>query len=267
MSDASNNALQVLSAGDVQSGLALSLEAVHETPNDWHCHYSLGMCLRHLKYYSDACDAYENSLKLDHNQPSVLLALSIARQLNAELGQSVIAAKRAIEIDPEYYLAYNTLGMTRKLQGEFEFASLSYDVGAKMLARSIMKTFVNNQDSPSFPCGETTFNLWANYTLDSALFNVMSSGLERMLIPSTVSAEIYNNDSDYGGYFWTDVTDVDRKMGRLFLPNFFNTMFYRLKLEPAFRTFIGNRYTVLKALNQDDEAEKHLCEVEELSQI
>ena len=35
----------------------------------------------------------------------------------------------------------------------------------------------------------------------------------------------------------------------------------------AFRTFLGNRYTVLKALGQDEEAEKHLYEAEELSEV
>jgi tetratricopeptide (TPR) repeat protein len=267
MSYASNNALQILNSGDVQRGLELAIDAVDQTPNDWHCHYAVGIGLRHLKRYPEACNAYENALKFDHNQPPVLLALAIARQLNEQFDESVVAAKRAIEIDPDYYLAYNTLGMTRKLQGEFEYASLNYETGAKTLTRGIVKTLVNSFDSPLFSVGETRFNLWLQYALESAVFNASSAGLNRILTPSAELAVRDSYTSEYGGYFWSDVTDVDGKLGRLFLPNFFSTMFYRLKNEPAFRTFLGNRYTVLKALGQDEEAEKHLYEAEELSEV
>jgi tetratricopeptide (TPR) repeat protein len=265
MSDASDNALHIFNTGNIQRALALAIKSVDENPNDWHCHYAVGICLRHLKYFSRACDAYENSLKLDQNQPSVLLALAIARQLNDQLDQSVVAAKRAIELDPDFYLAFNTLGMTRKLQGEFEFASLNYETGAKILARRIMKTLVNSQESPQLPDGETKFNLWVQYAMDSAVFNGISSGVERVFFSTAEAIESGVLVSKYGGCFWADVKDAEGKVGRLFLPNFFNTMFHRLKQEPTFRNFLGNRYTVLKALGQYEEAEKHLYEFEELS--
>jgi tetratricopeptide (TPR) repeat protein len=266
MSDASNNALQIFQSGDVRQGLSLASDAVDQNPNDWHCHYAVGVCLRQLKQYSDACNAYENALRLDAKQPPVLLALSIARQLNSELEKSVSAAKLAIELDSDYYLAYNTLGMTRKIQGDFEKASLNYEAGAQALARSIVKKLVNRKENSSFPHVETTHNLWLPYAMKSALFTTETDGLERMLLPTSEMAERYYNSQSNDGWLWEDVIDAAEKKSRLFLPNFFGTMFFMLKNEPAFRNFLGNRSTVLMAMGDTEEAEKHLLEVDELSE-
>lgn len=50
---------------------------------------------------------------------------------------------------------------------------------------------------------------------------------------------------------------------RLFLPNYLNTFRETLRLEPAYTNLIGNRATVLLAMNRDVEADDHLAEAEE----
>ena len=266
MSVASNHALSVLNSGNIKHALSLAIDAADQTPNDWHCHYAVGICLRQLEKYSSACEAYENALRLSAKELPVLLSLSIARQLNSELEESVTAAKRAIEIDADYYLAYNTLGMTRKIQGEFEMASLNYESGAQALARSFVKKLVNHEENPRFPHGQTTHNLWLPYAMKSAVFNAVTDDLGGAAFPTSDMAEEYYSSQDKDGRLWNDVTNHSEKTLRLFLPNFFGTMFFMLKNEIAFRTFLGNRSTVLMAMGDIEEAEKHLFEVDELSE-
>lgn len=265
MSSESNHALKILNSGNVQHALSLACDAVDKTPNDWHCHYAVGTCLRQLEQYSRACEAYENALRLDSQQLPVLLSLSIARQLNYELEESVAVAKRAIEIDADYYLAYNTLGMTRKVQGEYEMASLNYESGAQALARSLVKKLINRKENPCYPHGETTNNLWLPYVMQSALFNAAFDGLEGAAFPTSEMAAQYYSADKKDGRLWKDFSDELGKMSRLFLPNFFGTMFFMLKNELAFRTFLGNRSTVLMAMGHIEEAEKHRLESDELT--
>jgi tetratricopeptide (TPR) repeat protein len=68
------------------------------------------------------------------------LALAIARQLNAEYPAAIDALRLALEIDPDYANAYNTLAMTQKLMGAYEKALHNYDAGAKALARAIVRS-------------------------------------------------------------------------------------------------------------------------------
>ena len=266
MSDASNKALEIFGSGDIQQALNRAIDAVNEQPNDWHCHYAVGVCLRRLNNLPGACEAYENALSLDPKQAPVLLALAIARQLNSQLEESVSAAKRAIELDPDYYLAFNTLGMTRKIQGEFEMASLNYEAGAEALSRSFVKKFVNKRENPRFPHGETRYNLWLNYAMKSSMFRAASDGIERVLLPTSEMAQRYYESEEDSGWLWEDRDDESGKKSRLFLPNFFGTMFYLFKSEGTLKTLLGNKSIVLRALGEEEEAEKHLWEADELSE-
>jgi tetratricopeptide (TPR) repeat protein len=265
MSDQSNGALKLLqSTGDARRALELAIEAVDRDPKDWHCHYAVGICFRQLKQYTQACEAYENSLKLSANQPSVLLSLAIARQLECNYELSVLAAKQAIDLDPDYFLAFNTLGMTRKLQGEFELALKNYEAGAKIIGKVIARSLNNQINSQIFPEQGTTHNLWLEYALHASLVLAIESGLDRILVPNSDQFQNIISSNDNGGLFWKDQTDIEGKLCRLFFPNFFNAMFVQLKKEPAFCTMIGNQSTVLNELGRFEDAEKHRCEAEEL---
>jgi Tfp pilus assembly protein PilF len=76
-----------------------------------------------------SCSASHNE-PLEPRQPSVLLALGVARQLNGEYAAAIDALRLALEIDPDFAAAYNTLAMTQKRMGANENAAHNYDEGS-----------------------------------------------------------------------------------------------------------------------------------------
>jgi hypothetical protein len=44
---------------------------------------------------------------------------------------------------------------------------------------------------------------------------------------------------EFNGWFWKDGLDAEKKMARLFLPNYFNTFCHRLRIEPLYPTLFG----------------------------
>ena len=189
MSLESIKSLQIFESGDVRRAFEVAISAAKNDPSDWHCHFAVGRCLRQMDRFSEAIVEYERALSLDRFHPEVFLALSIARQLNNQLEESIEAAKSAIELDPDYYIAFNTLGMTRKQQGDFEKASLNYEAGAKTLVRCIVKRLVNDRRSKIFPHRMTTYNLWTDYVLEGALFIGANADVDKVVFPSGNFAE------------------------------------------------------------------------------
>jgi tetratricopeptide (TPR) repeat protein len=265
MSLASERSIEIFELGDVRRAFEVAISAAENDPSDWHCHFAVGRCLRQMDRFSEAIVEYELALSLDRFHPEVLLALSIARQLNNQLEESIEAAKSAIELDPDYYNAFNTLGMTRKLQGEFEKASLNYEAGAKTLVRCIVKRLINERSSKVLPYRMTTYNLWTDYVLEGAYFSGATADVDKVVFPSGNFAEQEERTQGHGGLFWVDTHNEDGAKVRMFLPNFFNTMFEELRRDFAFSNFLGNRSTVLRLMGQKEEADKHLQEAQELS--
>ena len=64
MSDLSNQSLKVLAQGDLQEAEALARAALKDEPDDWHCHYALGQCLRFAERFREACQELDLALHL-----------------------------------------------------------------------------------------------------------------------------------------------------------------------------------------------------------
>ena len=149
--------------------------------------------------------------------------------------------------------------------GQFEKASLNYEAGAKTLVRCIVKRLVNDRSSKILPHRMTTYNLWTDYALEGALFVGVNANVDKVEFPFGNFAEREEKTQRHGGLFWVDTQNEDGTKVRMFLPNFFNTMFEELSKNFAFSNFLGNRSTVLRLMGQKEEADKHLQEAQELS--
>jgi tetratricopeptide (TPR) repeat protein len=143
--------MELLSSGQLEEAYQLARNAVQQNSNEYHAHYALRECLRFARDYPKACAALSRANELAPRQPPVLLALAIARQLNAEYPAAIDAIRLALEIDPDYVVAYNTLAMTQKLMGAYEKSAHNYQEGLKALARTIVKSMHNAEDSPRLP--------------------------------------------------------------------------------------------------------------------
>ncbi len=110
----SEQAMALISSGQLEEGGELAYRAVKQDPSDWQAHYALGQFFRFSQDFPQACVALARAHELSPRHAPVLLALAVARQHNQEYEASAHAIKLALEIDPDYAVAYNTLAMTQK---------------------------------------------------------------------------------------------------------------------------------------------------------
>ena len=261
MSDESNQALELLASGRFDEGRGLALSAIQRNSSDWHAHYALGQYFRFIQDFPQACLALTRARELLPDDTTVLLALAISRQLNGEYEASIEAVKAAIEIDPDYAVAYNTLGMTQKHMGNYEDAARSYDQGVEALARGIAKSMHNADNSPRLPHFSADLSL--NYTLSGAMYLGALASVDRIALPPGELAARDERTREYQGWYWQDHVDAEGKLTRAFLPNFFNTFHASLLADKLYAFLIGNRSTVLRLLGRMDEADRHVREAEE----
>ena len=198
--------------------------------------------------------------------PPVFLALGIACQLAERLDDAREAFSRALTLDPDYTLAFNSLAMTQKLAGEYDKAAHNYDGGCMALARRLVKAMRNDRSSPIAKHRETRGQMWIKYALYGALRLVSTeSGVSALVLPSGSMALREELDEYHAGLYWTDQPCKDGLLQRLMLPNFFNTFRDSLMRESSYSTLIGNRSTVLQLLGRPAEAALHLQEAHEFA--
>ena len=195
---------------------------------------------------------------------SVFLALGIALQLGDRWQEARVALARAIEIDADYALAYNSLALTQKLDGELEKAAHNYDAGCKALACGIVKSFRNERQSPIRKYSETRGELWTDNAMYAALHLVANDeGLEGVAWLTGEQAENEERTETRGGLYWEDVVEKKDAKVRRFLLNYFNTFRERLKEDAVYSNLLGNRATVLDLLGREEEARQHRNEAVE----
>lgn len=84
MSTLSEKALILFAAGRRDEARKVAGTALQQNADDWHAHYVLGLLLRFEQDFDATCVSLDRANNLLPNNPSVLLALTIARQQNGE---------------------------------------------------------------------------------------------------------------------------------------------------------------------------------------
>lgn len=243
------------------AALPLLQKAIDEDPSNWGAWYMAGQCYRFMDELPTAVSYHSKAAALKPDEPAVLLALGIALQLTNRLGEAVEVFRQAIEVDQDYELAYNSLAMTQKKQGEFELALHNYDAGANALSRRIVRGLRNDRSSTIFKHEDMEHHLWAEYAIYGALYLAsLTDSIEGMALPTSEQAMKEERDEYHSGLYWVDTPNSEGKQTRLYLPNFLNTFRETLKHDRAYCDLIGNRATILKELGRSEEAKKHLAE-------
>jgi tetratricopeptide (TPR) repeat protein len=190
--------------------------------------------------------------------------LGIAYQLDTQWREATAALRRAIDLDPDYELAYNSLALTQKKCGELDKALHNYDAGAKALSRRIMKSLKISRTSPILKHRETRGHLWVEYALYAAVHDVSGNeDIHHFAWPSGEDAREEELSERHAGLYWVDELADDGGTVRMFLPNFFNTIRELLRQDAAYSNLIGNRGTVLELLGRQQEADLHFAEAVE----
>jgi tetratricopeptide (TPR) repeat protein len=109
------SALRLLVQGQLEPALRTARQAASEQPRDWHTRYVLGHCLQDANDLAAAIDEFAEADRLSPKTPSVLFSLGIVRQLSGAYEGAISALRQALDIQPEFIAALNSLAMTQKL--------------------------------------------------------------------------------------------------------------------------------------------------------
>jgi len=259
--DFTPQAIDLMKAQNFAAALSLLQKAIDQDPSHWGNWYMAGQCCRFINDLDGAVTYLRRAIALKSDEPPVLLALGIALQLTNRLAEAIDAFRQAIEADPDYELAYNSLALTQKKQGEFELALYNYDAGTKALSRRIVKSLQNDRSSKLFKHRNIQYHLWTEYATYAAIYLCsINERIKRLEWPTGEQAMEEEHTERHGGLYWIDSIDSESKLVRLFLPNYFNTFRESLRQDRVYADFIGNRGSVLEQLGRNEEANQHLNE-------
>lgn len=259
-----NRAIELIETQRFDEALPLLRRVNKQDPLQWNAWYLAGQCCRYLNDMEGAIQCLSRAAELKTDEPSIYLSLGIAYQLKSQWVQAVEAFRRAIEIDSDFVLAYNSLALTQKKIGEYDKSIHNYDAGAMALSRRIVKAMQNKRTSPILKHRDTTGQLWYRYAIYAAVDMVGNSeGINHIAWPTGEQAMEEERTEKHAGLYWTDALNEKRETVRLFLPNYFNTFREQLKQNDIYSNLIGNRGAVLELLSRHDEAHLHFDEANE----
>jgi tetratricopeptide (TPR) repeat protein len=259
-------AFKLFQEGQYDDALTLFRSVIEADPKDWNSIYLAGQCCRFLNDIDGAVKYLLQATDINPNEPPMWLALGIAYQLKENWGDAIGALREALEIDPDYVLAFNSLALTQKKMGELEKAAHNYDAGVIALSRSIVESMINAFDNQILPHRGSTNNLWMEYATHAAMHLATSDGnIESIAMPTGETAAEEDRTHRHGGLFWVDQKGADGKLDRHFLPNYFQTFYRSLRRDRLYSQLVGNRGTVLELMGNREESQSHFQEAEDFS--
>ncbi len=259
-----DQAVTFMREGRFDEALPLLEAALDRDGADWNLRYLAGQCARFLGDLDGAVRHLTGAVALRDDEPEIHLALGIAHQLAERWDHAVGALLRAIELDRNYHLAYNSLALTQRKRGELEKAAHNYDAGAKALARGKVESLENIPSSPLLKHRDTRGRLWVDHAIHAA-FDLAgrAEGVTSVGFPTGEQAAREEHNERHAGLYWVDRPTDDGRTVRHFLPNYFNTLREQFRQDPAYANLLGNRARVLELLGRTDEALIHLAEAME----
>jgi len=189
---------------------------ISDAPSDWELLYMAGQCCRFLNDLDEAVSYLQRAAAINTREPPILLALGVAQQLNGEFEGAIGVLVQAIQIDPDYELAYNSLALTQKKTGQLEKAMHNYDAGAKALARRIVKGMTNSRSNTILGFGHSRHNIWREYAGFGALYlAAITEGIESIAWLTASQAIEEERTGQHEGLYWVDHQTSEGKNVRL----------------------------------------------------
>jgi tetratricopeptide (TPR) repeat protein len=246
-------ALDYLRKGHAPQANELAMRAVQATPNDWHARYALGQCFQTAGQWVQAAGEYAHANRLKPGEKLILLALGIARQKERKFSESVDALKEALHIDPDFELAYNSLGMGYRLSGDVPAALTAFDRGLQGMAAQVAREFKNAAQGPRYPYRITRHGMWLEYLRYGAEQISLRDGIHLPpILPDEATIERDARTKEFQSWFWADGRNEMNLSQRTFRPNFQNAMYEGLRMKPSFSTLLRNRAAALQSAGEQD---------------
>ena len=240
--------------------LALSLESIERDPENANLWYLAGQCYRFTGDFDNAVRFLSHSLDKFSDEAAPWLALGIAQQLSGRLDDATDTLRRGTERFPDDPHLFNSLGMTRKHQGMTDRAINCYLKVVSLIAETHYRQLKNARSSPIAPECEYGYDIWLQAAMEVAMEAAVSDGCTSIGAPTSEMALDEERTHRHEGLYWTDQEEAGGGRLRVFLPNYFNTMFHLLAHNRLFGVAIGNLSTVLEMEGRHEEAEAHRAE-------
>lgn len=259
-----DKAIEMVKRQQFSSALLLLHEAIDKDASLWNAWYLAGQCYRFLNEIESSIKYLSRATELKGDESSIFLALGIAFQLNLQWDEAIKSFRRAIEIDSDFVLAYNSLALTQKKSGELDKALHNNEAGLYALARQNIKAMCNDRKNPIFKYRETIGKLWSEYASYAMIYSVSSEENIRGVTWLTgIQAFEEERTEQHSGLYWIDTPNDKGDLVRLFLPNFFARFQKFLKKDSTYSNLIGNRGSILEMLGRHEEAAHHFDEASE----
>lgn len=256
-------AISFMKSGRFAEALPILIRATRMYPDSYGYWYMAGQCYRFTDDLPNAIKFLKEAARRNPTEKEIFLALGIAFQLLDRFHNAIGSFAKALEIDPNYDLAYNSLALTQMKKGDFEFALHNYDEALKAMTRRLVKTFSNAPGRGITKYHNSRFSLWGEYAVFGAMFIASSDkSIGRLAWPTGEFAIREEKNEDFEGLFWRDQIDSEGVKTRMFLPNYFNTFEARLRDNHDYSTFLRAKGTALEALDRSTEAQQHYAEAE-----
>jgi tetratricopeptide (TPR) repeat protein len=257
-------AAMLLQEGKYEAALRVLHEILSESADDWNAIYLAGQCHRFLRQYKAAIGFLRHAARLQDRDPSILLALGIALQLDGELRGAEEAFLRAVRLDPDYAEAYNSLALTLKKAGVLQRAVETYDLALEALSRRMVRAMTNDINNPILEMFRTRHDLWTEHALYGATWWAALAGGAVVAFPTGAQALEEERTRRHRGLYYRDYDEPNKRV-RLFLPNYFNTFARTLFSEGLYAHLAGNKGTALATLGREEEARRCIEEAEDFT--
>ena len=262
----SQEVVQLIREEAYPEALSILVKLIDADPDDWSNNYLMGQCYRSMGNIDEAVTYLDKAAIIKPEDSPTWMALGIAHQQDQNWKAAIGSLKMALEIDPDFVLAYNSLAYTQLEMGEVENAVHNYDAGLKALARQVVSTFENARNNPILAFEPTETELWIEYAMYAALFiSAANEDLDSIAWPNGEMAEREERTHEHEGLFWDDRKSANGDQMRLFLPNYFETFKAALMDDQSYSTLIWNRGDALKNFGNLEDAAVHFKEAEDFS--
>jgi tetratricopeptide (TPR) repeat protein len=259
--EARGAATSALERGHHQMALLIFSDLLRRDPEHWYHWYGVGEAHSYLKQFDAAIAHLRRAAELKPTKPTIFLALGIAQQLAGDSQAAVSTIGRALELDEDFVLAYNSLAVTQLELGEFDKSLHNFDAGTKAIARAFVRRMQNRRDNPIIPHPTATDHArWMQCAMFGALYHVSAvAPADGIGWPTGESAIEEERTGHHGGLFYSDTQDGNGDITRVFLPNYFNT-FHASLHRSLYGKLVGSQGIVLERLGRSEEAAECFAE-------
>ena len=234
------------------------IELLKIEDKNWNAWYLLGQVYRYLGNLEKSVDCHKIAIKLNPDNPPVLLALGISYQLNKKYNEAIEKFEQAIKLDDTYIHAYNSLALSYKRINNLDKSQKIYTDGMNATAKKFFISAENIKSNKIYKYKNTVGTTWIQSAIYGATFIAAKLGFESILFPTSQSAQTEEKTEEHKGLYWIE------KKGKVFevLPNLFNAYRESLISNQLFITMLRDQGLVLDLLGHSKEVQANFAEAD-----